>query len=54
VVEQTLARLKEDAARPDRNLLPPIVDAAKADVTMGEMCDALREVWGVWRETPVF
>jgi len=23
-------------------------------VTMGEMCDALREVWGVWRETPVF
>lgn len=53
-VEQTLARLKEDAARPDRNLLPPIVDAAKADVTMGEMCDALREVWGVWRETPVF
>jgi len=53
-VERTLARLKEDAARPDRNLLPPIVEAAKADVTMGEMCDALREVWGVWRETPVF
>ena len=23
-------------------------------VTMGEMCDALREVWGTWRETPVF
>jgi len=23
-------------------------------VTMGEMCDALREQWGVWRETPVF
>jgi methylmalonyl-CoA mutase N-terminal domain/subunit len=53
-VEATLARLKEDAGRPDRNLLPPIVEAAKADVTMGEMCDALREVWGVWRETPVF
>jgi len=53
-VEAALARLKEDAARPDRNLLPAIVDAAKADVTLGEMCDALREVWGVWRETPVF
>jgi methylmalonyl-CoA mutase N-terminal domain/subunit len=53
-VESSLARLKEDAAVPDRNLLPAIVDAAKADVTMGEMCDALREVWGVWRETPVF
>jgi methylmalonyl-CoA mutase N-terminal domain/subunit len=52
--EAALVRLKEDAARPDRNLLPPIVDAARADVTMGEMCDALREVWGVWRETPVF
>ena len=32
----------------------PIIDAAKADVTMGEMCDTLREVWGIWRETPVF
>jgi methylmalonyl-CoA mutase N-terminal domain/subunit len=49
-----LARLKEDAAHEDRNLMPPIVDAARAYVTMGEMCDALREVWGVWRETPVF
>jgi methylmalonyl-CoA mutase, N-terminal domain len=53
-VEAALARLKEDAARDGRNLMPPIVDAAKAYVTMGEMCDALREVWGVWRETPVF
>jgi methylmalonyl-CoA mutase N-terminal domain/subunit len=52
--EAALVQLKEDAARPDRNLLPPIVAAAKADVTLGEMCDALREVWGVWRETPVF
>jgi methylmalonyl-CoA mutase N-terminal domain/subunit len=53
-VEASLARLKADAATPDRNLLPPIVEAAEADVTMGEMCDALRGVWGVWRETPVF
>jgi methylmalonyl-CoA mutase, N-terminal domain len=53
-VEAALARLKEDAATDSRNLMPPIVDAAKAYVTMGEMCDALREVWGVWRETPVF
>jgi methylmalonyl-CoA mutase N-terminal domain/subunit len=53
-VEAALARLKEDAAHEDRNLMGPIVDASKAYVTMGEMCDALREVWGVWRETPVF
>jgi methylmalonyl-CoA mutase, N-terminal domain len=52
--EAALARLKEDAAHDDRNLMPPIVEAARAYVTMGEMCDALREVWGVWRETPVF
>jgi methylmalonyl-CoA mutase N-terminal domain/subunit len=53
-VEAALARLKEDAAHEDRNLMPPIVDASRAYVTMGEMCDALREVWGIWRETPVF
>jgi len=53
-VEAALTRLKEDAAHEDRNLMLPIVDASKAYVTMGEMCDALREVWGVWRETPVF
>jgi methylmalonyl-CoA mutase N-terminal domain/subunit len=52
--EAALTRLKEDAAVSGRNLMGPIIDAAKADVTMGEMCDAFREVWGTWRETPVF
>ena len=33
------------------NLMPLIVEASRAYVTMGEMCDALREVWGTWRET---
>ena len=36
------------------NLMPVIIRAAQADVTMGEMCDVLREVWGTWRETPVY
>jgi methylmalonyl-CoA mutase N-terminal domain/subunit len=53
-VEAALARLKEDAGDERRNLMEPIMAASRADVTMGEMCDALREVWGVWRETPVF
>ena len=53
-VEAALARLKEDAAHDDRNLMHPIVEASRAYVTMGEMCDAFREVWGTWRETPVF
>ena len=53
-VESALATLKRDAAREDRNLMRPIIEASRAYVTMGEMCDALRAVWGVWRETPVF
>jgi len=52
--EQAIARLKREAARDDVNLMPAIIDASKAYVTMGEMCDALRDVWGIWRETPVF
>ncbi|HEY6583446.1 MAG TPA: methylmalonyl-CoA mutase family protein [Gaiellaceae bacterium] len=51
--DAALAKLKEGAGG-DANLMPLILECAKADVTMGEMCDALREVWGVWRETPVF
>src|SRR6186997_420555 len=51
-VEQALARLKEASVRDDVNLMPLIVDASRAYTTMGEMCDALRETWGVWRETP--
>src|SRR4051794_11535700 len=52
--ESALARLKREAAEVDTNLMPAIIDASRAYVTMGEMCDALRETWGVWRETPVF
>jgi methylmalonyl-CoA mutase N-terminal domain/subunit len=53
-VEQRLGELKSAAAVEDVNLMPVIVDCARGYVTMGEMCDALREVWGTWRETPVF
>src|SRR5215210_2414956 len=52
--QAALAALKEAAVRDDVNLMEPIIEAARAYVTMGEMCDALREVWGTWRETPVF
>ena len=34
--------------------MPALIDGARADATMGELCDALRAVWGVWRETPVY
>jgi methylmalonyl-CoA mutase N-terminal domain/subunit len=52
--EAALTRLREDAAHNDRNLMEPIMECSRAYVTMGEMCDALRDVWGTWRETPVF
>jgi methylmalonyl-CoA mutase N-terminal domain/subunit len=52
-VEERLAELKQAAAG-EQNLMPPIIDAARDYVTMGEICDAFREVWGIWRETPVF
>ena len=53
-VGAALAKLKEAAAREDENLMPLLLEASRAYATLGEMCDALREVWGVWRETPVF
>src|SRR5688500_5120150 len=53
-VEQRLAALSEAASLPDRNLMPFIVDAVRDGVTLGEICDAWRRVWGTWREQPVF
>jgi methylmalonyl-CoA mutase N-terminal domain/subunit len=35
------------------NLMPLILDAVRAYATLGEMCDALRDVWGEYVETPV-
>jgi len=53
-VEAALARLKAVAATDGQNLMGPIIDASRVHVTMGEMCDAFRDIWGIWRETPVF
>ena len=51
-VHASLARMKAAAASRD-NLMPPILDAVRAYATLGEMCDALREVWGEYEETAV-
>ena len=53
-VERRLAELSAAAAAADRNLMPVIVDAVRDGVTLGEICDAWRRVWGTWREQPVF
>jgi methylmalonyl-CoA mutase, N-terminal domain len=52
-VRRALASLK-DAARGTDNLMPPIIEASRAYATVGEMCDALREVFGEYEEQPVF
>ncbi len=43
----------EAAARGTDNLVPPIIDAVEAGVTLGEICDVFREVFGVYRD-PAF
>ena len=52
-MEASLERLSADAAS-ERNVMPALVECARAYATEGEICDALRAVWGVYRETPVF
>jgi len=54
LVERRVAELSEAASLPDRNLMPVIVDAVRDGVTLGEICDAWRRAWGIWREQPVF
>jgi len=48
-VETSLAALAE-AARANTNLMPPILEAAAAYATVGEISDALRAVFGEYRE----
>ncbi|HET8862920.1 MAG TPA: methylmalonyl-CoA mutase family protein [Solirubrobacterales bacterium] len=52
-VEASLAELKRAAAT-DANLMPPIIEAARARATEGEMIAALQEVFGTYTESPVF
>ena len=52
LVERRLEELKE-AARGDENTMYPILEAVRAYSTVGEICDAMKEVFGSYRETPV-
>lgn len=40
------------AARGSDNTMYPLLDCVRAYATVGEMCDALRQVWGEWEEVP--
>jgi methylmalonyl-CoA mutase N-terminal domain/subunit len=48
-VEQALDGIRQ-AAQSGKNTMPPILDAVRAYATIGEMCDALRHVWGEYEE----
>jgi methylmalonyl-CoA mutase, N-terminal domain len=53
-VARTLEALTEAAADPGRNLMPLLIEAARAHVTEGEIVGALQTVFGSYREAPVF
>jgi methylmalonyl-CoA mutase N-terminal domain/subunit len=42
------------AARSGANMIPPMLEAASAEATLGEICGALREEWGGYFEAPAF
>jgi methylmalonyl-CoA mutase N-terminal domain/subunit len=51
-VRRSLDALRE-AARGAANTMYPLLDCVRAYATVGEMCDALREVWGEYEEEPL-
>jgi methylmalonyl-CoA mutase N-terminal domain/subunit len=53
-VEAALSALKQGAAVDGENLMPGLLDAARAHTSEGEIVQALQEVWGDYRESPVF
>jgi len=53
-VERMLSRLKQDAAHTDRNLMPTLLECARAHVSEGEIVAALQEVFGSFQDTPIY
>jgi methylmalonyl-CoA mutase N-terminal domain/subunit len=51
-VDRALGDLRR-AAMTTENMMFPILEAVRAYATLGEMCDALREVWGEWQEVTI-
>jgi methylmalonyl-CoA mutase N-terminal domain/subunit len=52
VVDAALARVRADAADPEVNLMPGLIDAVSTQATVGEIVGALADVFGRWREDP--
>jgi methylmalonyl-CoA mutase N-terminal domain/subunit len=43
-----------ETAHGDGNLIPPMLDAARAEATLGEICGVLRDLWGGYTENATF
>jgi methylmalonyl-CoA mutase N-terminal domain/subunit len=43
-----------EVARGSGNLIPPMLDAVRTEATLGEICDALRDEWGIYMEPARF
>ncbi len=52
-VQAALARLVE-VSRTEENMIPAMLDACRVEVTLGEICDVLRQEWGEYREPARF
>lgn len=50
LLDQLVAAAKDDSV----NMMPLTIDLVKEGATMGDIVEKLKEVWGVYRETPVF
>jgi len=44
----------QEIAKGSDNMMPAIIDCVRARATEGEIVEALRDVFGTHRETPVF
>lgn len=56
-VSRTLEIVKEFArlpGTPENSVMPAIIDAVRSYATIGEIADALREIWGEYRQVSVF
>ena len=53
-VQRSLATLRDQAAQDRANLMPSLLDCARAHASEGEIVRALQDVFGTYRETPVF
>ncbi|MHB8660134.1 MAG: acyl-CoA mutase large subunit family protein [Solirubrobacteraceae bacterium] len=50
----SLAAIERAARRPDVNLMPALIDAARTGASEGEIVQTLQTVWGDYRESPMF